>query len=170
MPRGGARPGAGRKPKSKPAAVVLGMDGQRREVPQAAGLFEGEEPPQLTQPAELLKVPPRDLSPDAKRCWRRIAPQAIEQRTLTPATVVGFRELCEQWTLVQRLRLEVVKATELAGSDAGRKKLRTLSDQSRLLDAQMARFKLTGFGKPEAGAAEGGAADGPSPWEEVAGR
>ncbi len=56
MGRGGARPGAGRKPKPK-AAVVLGMDGQRRESAPPSGLFTGEPETQLNQVAELLHVP-----------------------------------------------------------------------------------------------------------------
>src|SRR5690349_15466054 len=92
MPRGGARPGAGRKPKGNRAAVVLGMDGVRKplipvDVPDMADLSTGVHGEMLT--------PPTGLGEKEQAVWRAHAPLAITQGTLVPATMPGFREFCQ---------------------------------------------------------------------------
>src|SRR5688572_20368330 len=83
MPRGGARVGSGRKPKSAhgtaavvtpftPAAVVNG--GRSDEVSTKA---------------------PKDLPEAQVAFWETYAPAAIAARTLTEQTVGAFRLLCE---------------------------------------------------------------------------
>ncbi len=83
MPRGGRRVGAGRKPRPKPA-VVLGMNGARLDADQVSA------PADDPAKSPLLK-PPAELTPKERACWKRFAGHAIEQRTLVPATVAGFR-------------------------------------------------------------------------------
>src|SRR4051812_8530738 len=97
MPRGGRRPGAGRKPGG---GVVLGMDGNRRQVdPSAAAL-----PPAPSAEVRAgLAQPPDDLPAAAKPFWLLWAPRAIEERTLVPATEAGFRTLCVRMATVEML-------------------------------------------------------------------
>ncbi|OFW37638.1 MAG: hypothetical protein A3J29_06080 [Acidobacteria bacterium RIFCSPLOWO2_12_FULL_67_14b] len=81
--------------------------------------------------------------------WRRWAPHAIEQRTLTPATAAGFRELCE----VAAFKDELAARLQRFGIDgkAGAERMRTYTRLSQRLDAALGRFKLTAFGKPADG-------------------
>lgn len=159
MPRGGARAGAGRKPKPKPA-VVLGMDGGRIATPP---------PSAAAAPSadEALLTPPKDLSPNEVACWKTYAAQALEQRTLTPATVAGFRLLCEQHAFVHELAAEIKRIG--AASVVAEKILTQYTKLAARLDASLARFKLTAFGKP----ADGGPArrqPAPGPWARLAER
>lgn len=145
MPRGGARAGAGRKPTRKKRAVVLGLDGSR--------LPDGAIPPQLPpSPSaeaaveiESLAIAPKKLPKDQAGFWNTYAPSAIEQGTLTPATVAGFRELCEQWAFKEKLAAAIRRkgaATLDAQSD-----LRAYVRLAQRVDSSLARFKLTSFGK-----------------------
>jgi hypothetical protein len=160
MPRGGARVGAGRKPKAR-KAVVLGMDGQRLlGEPGSPGSpwvapVVGDDP---------LLAPPADLPPAQQDFWRIYAPYAIEQRTLVAATVAGFRELCEQFALKQTIARGIQRLG--AGSSKAEGRMRNYVKLAQRLDATLARFKLTGFGKPvDAGGARKA---GTSPWAQVA--
>lgn len=162
MPRGGRRVGAGRKPKQPRAGVVLAMDG-RRQDPQ--DLLEVAADPVLSHPPELLATPPRDLTPGQKKVWRKAAPLAIAERTLTPATVMGFRALVAQWVMTETLAARIEEAG--AASDTGVDLLRSYVKLAQRLDASLARFKLTGFGKPSESAPRKPAAS--NPWSEVAG-
>ena len=157
MPRGGFRVGAGRKPGSK-SAVVIGMDGVRRDAgpvtPQA--LVTGEE--------SALVTPPKDLPRDQRKFWTRYAPLAVAQQTLIPAHVPGFRELCEQAAFKDALARQIRKLKP--ESPAASETLRHYEKLVQRLDATLARFRLTGFGKPaaHASAAKKAAA---SPWAAV---
>lgn len=160
MPRGGFRVGAGRKKEPK-SGVVLGMDGNRRvgapvSVPAAPALTDEEQ-------ASLLE-PPADLKSErARGFWTFAAPHAIRQRTLTQAEVPGFRQLCTQWAFIEDLvvRLDLLgPATKDA--DAAMKSYVRLSQR---LDASLARFKLTAFGKPAVAEKPKAAAN---PWGAIA--
>lgn len=158
MPRGGRRVGAGRKPSGR-RAIVLGMDGVRRDNEPGLAV----EPRDTPQEAGLID-PPADLSPAQQEFWRRWAPFAIEQRTLIPATVAGFRELCEQFALKQVLARRIHALG--AGSEKAASRLRAYVQLAQRLDSTLARFKLTSFGKPadNAGRARQTAAN---PWAQV---
>lgn len=161
MARGGRRVGAGRKPVIR-RAVVLGMDGTRREDLGAVGGGLAVAP----VPEELdLAQPPTDMTPSQQDFWRRWAPFAIEQRTLVPATLAGFRELCEQFALKQAIwrRLEALGPA----SEKATPRLRAYTQLAQRLDSTLARFKLTGMGKPadNGGRARQAAAN---PWAQVA--
>lgn len=80
MPKGGARVGAGRKPKD--AAAVVQMPGTAPATVVAA------------LPMHLFE-PPEDVTTDEDRTWRAYAPAAVANGTLTDATAPGFRYLCE---------------------------------------------------------------------------
>lgn len=156
MPRGGARPGAGRKPKARPA-TVLGMDGRRFP------LLPADAVPVRDEAVMALADPPADLPPAQQAIWTQYAPAAIEQRTLVPATVMGFRQLCEQTAMAAVLaaRIEKVGAASKRAGDPLRHYVRL----AQRLDASLARFKLTSFGKP----ADGKASTQPAanPWVQV---
>jgi hypothetical protein len=119
---GGARVGAGKKPKAKTFAVLQGDFTQGSDV-------SGD-----------LLVPPRDLPKEQHDFWRTHAPLAIERNTLTIATTPAFRLLCEldaKKTLVGKM----VDKGALGG-------LRVFMQLSKQVEGLMARFCLAPFGKP----------------------
>jgi hypothetical protein len=159
MARGGRRTGAGRKPGPRRAPVV-GMDGLPRrprvELPPA--------PPLAAQVA--LLEPPADLSEDAQFCWKAWAPTVLEERTLTPSTVAGFRELCGRMALVRALdaRIAVLgPATQEAFPY-----LKERRGQAVQLASSLKDFKLTAFGKPVT--SDKPKATAPNPWQQIVGR
>lgn len=95
---------------------------------------------------DALLVPPADLLPPAQACWTAQASHAIAERTLTPATAAGFRQCCEQWALVADVlaRIHVLGAATTEADPY----LKTYVRLAQRLDASLARFKLTAFGKP----------------------
>ena len=160
MPRGGRRPGAGRKPGAG-KGIVLDLDGKRRPP-------KNELPPAVSNTErESLLEPPTDLSDGAKVCWRAWAPQALEERTLTPATEPGFREMCIRMSIVQELDKRI--ALLGIGTQDSLPYLRERRGQASQLSASLKDFKLSAFGKPATaetpapmhGANEWGAAFGP---------
>ena len=136
MARGGARSGAGRKPREK-RGVVLGMDGARRVDLRPAVSPEEQ--------SALLK-PPDELSATEKAVWLECAPLALEERTLTPSKVPGFREFCTRLANVRALDARI-QVLGVATQDA----LRYSAERrgwATLLAASLKDFKLTAFGKP----------------------
>jgi len=140
MPRGGSRPGSGAKPGPR-KGIVLGLNGVRQRS-RTAPL-----PPALSvdEASSLLKAP-TDLSAGAQACWTAYAGHALAERTLTPATAGGFRQFCEQWAFLGDLssRIQVLGAATKEADPY----LKTYVRLSQRLDASLARFKLTAFGKP----------------------
>jgi hypothetical protein len=144
---GGKRVGAGRKPSSgkvvnidrKPRADVLPPSMQGGAPPQAA-TTSTPAPPSTTD----LHEPPADLSDPRKAFWRDWAPKAIAAGTLNDATVLGFRELSEQYVIKESL----AKAVDNGGAGY-EDNVKLWLKATQRLDASMARFKLTAFGKPE---------------------
>lgn len=140
------------------------MDGRPRAdvLPPS---MQGSAPVQTAAPAGPLSTttltePPADLSEARKAFWREWAPKAIAAGTLTEATVLGFRELSEQYVIKE----DLAKAVELKAPGWG-ESLKLWMKATQRLDASMARFKLTAFGKPETKQkAPGGAA---SAWASV---
>jgi hypothetical protein len=156
MPRGGRRVGSGRKPTPKPA-VILGMDGSRL----AASAVTAE--PVDVEQSPLLK-PPADLNAKEASFWKAYARLAIEQRTLVPSTVAGFRELCEQFAFKSDLAAEIDRVG--AASVLTEKMLVQYTKLVQRVDSSLARFKLTAMGKP----ADGGQVRKPvaaNPWAAV---
>jgi phosphopantetheinyl transferase len=83
-----------------------------------------------------------------------------------PATLPGFRELCEQADLKRQVdkRLRKIGATTEAADGLLRHQVKL----AQLLDARLARFKLTAFGKPADDRA--GRKVSENPWAHVAGK
>lgn len=142
MASGGARIGAGRKPGSTKGRL-LGVAGQaltgHRVHPPLPPAVSGEE-------REKLVEPPASLFPGAAAFWREYAPQAVAERTLTPATAAGFRKLAREWAYAESLaeRIEHLGA----GTQEALPYLREFRGYTGRLDISLKSFKLSAFGKP----------------------
>lgn len=146
MPRGGARPGAGRKPgsKNKPRLTLVGSQGAVGG-PSSAGDLTVPEP---TEPVAM----PEDLTTEQRQVWERQAPHALRQGTLTPSKAFAFARYC---------RIAVLEANEAKSSAVGGPNHRGLLKLVNELELQ---FQLTANGDsvaeptpvPQAPAAEDG--------------
>ncbi len=139
MARGGQRQGSGRKPGPNQGRKVLTLTGRQQAVAYPImNLDEGEQ-------ARLLE-PPAELAEEAHPIWKELAPHAVAERTLTPSTAFGFGQLCQQWVFLaaqtQRIRVLGPETKDAAPYFLNYLKL------AQRLDASLARFKLTAFGKP----------------------
>lgn len=131
---GGARVGAGRKPKDKAAARLHGS--RQRTVIRFPG---AEAPP--PEPAEPID-PPKKLSPKARAVWRELAPYAQAAGTLTTGTAAAFALLCRAVVLEQRL------SRGLAAGSADHRGM------MQRVEVGMTRFGLAPIGKPIAAPAK----------------
>ena len=166
MPRGGARTGAGRKPKEdrprrpqRPPNVVA-IDGGRA----------GEE--------TVSGIPPKDLPEDQQEFWRRNAPRAIAAGTLTPQSIEAFLLLCEldaekratKSTLDKDGRTYLDVTVDGSGQEHSSLKAHPLTTSYRQLaqrvEGLLARFGLAPFGKPIAGSRAKSSTV--SPWAAIA--
>jgi hypothetical protein len=110
--------------------------------------------------ASSLAEPPADLSDSRKAFWREWAPLAIAEGTLTDATVLGFRELSEQFVIKETLGKQC-EAKEPGWGEA----FKLWVKATQRVDSSMARFKLTALGKS---AAPKPKAANTNPWAAVA--
>ena len=141
MPRGGRRVGSGRKPKAKGQVLMFNPADGRQSNPALPGVSSQPD----YDDVDLL-VPPSDLMPAQRRAWRLLAPHAVEQQTLVPATLAGFRQLCRQWVMADVFAAKIGRLG--AGSQSASRFVVIALKIDQRLDATLARFKLTGFGKP----------------------
>lgn len=120
------------------------MNGQRFEP--AATL-----PPAIDEAlVDPLAEPPADLglSEAAQAAWRRLAPYAIQERTLIASRIPGFAKLCERWAYCAAFEKRVGEiGVTAAESD---RLLKRLNDYSKLLNGSLGDFNLRSFGKPVA--------------------
>lgn len=130
MPRGGARIGAGRKPKTALEHELTGNPGHRARVLEhpASGQVS------VTAPCERFD-PPVDMPSEERLVWDVLAPHAFDNRTLTRATEMSFRLLCRN--------MVIERALALVG--AGTANHRGMIQR---VDAELLRFCLSPFGKP----------------------
>lgn len=150
MPRGGARVGAGRKPKQPRANVT--------PIAPALTVVQGG------QADALSAIAPADLPTEQRAIWQAWAPRALEQGTLTPQTEAAFRLLCELEAEKQANRTQIdkdgrtyVKVTvDGAGQEHQELKAHPLTGPyhrlAKQVEALMGRFMLAPFGKPGPGA------------------
>lgn len=97
---GGARIGAGRKPKDRVLKALAGFAGKRTTKDQQSKQRKDA----ASQPASLPLMPaPADLPADQRAVWEEMAPHAAAQRTLTPEMALAFRDLCEAIVLKRRM-------------------------------------------------------------------
>lgn len=153
MPKGGARIGAGRKPRARTFEV-----------------YEGGSVTSVATDGGVSEAPPEDLPQEQQDFWRRCAGLAIERRTLVAHTVPSFRLLCELEAEKQATKATIdrdgrtyIKVTvDGAGTEHSELKAHPLkADYAKLakqVETLMARFALAPFGKP-AGPAQRSKAD-----------
>ena len=126
---GGARVGAGKKPRPKAKFGIV--SGGRVDAPVDAVVDSRPQP---------LAEPPVDMTPEQQGFWKACAPLAIERRTLIDATVPAFRMLCEL-----HAKKVLVGSMVDKGALGG---LRVYLQLSKQVESLMARFCLAPFGKP----------------------
>ncbi len=122
---GGARVGAGKKPKRKPVSPFA--------------VFDGGKPPDDPVDVSILE-PPSDLSPAEQSFWRIYAPLALKQGTFIPEYMGDFRLLCE--VLAKKA---VIGTMVDKGALGGLRVWMQLVTQA---DKLLGRFCLAPFGKP----------------------
>lgn len=101
----------------------------------------------VSDPNGLLE-PPADLTEAEQGVWRTLAPHAIQERTLIPSRVSGFRQLCRQWCYCAELDARV-RHLGITSAEADRL-LRRLENWEKALSASLGNFSLRSFGKPAA--------------------
>lgn len=121
MPRGGRRPGAGRKPRSKVGVVLI-----HPSIPPASALLA---------PPAALEVP-AGLDEEERAIWIDRAPYAIQYGTLDQASVAAFVRYCQ---------IVVLERHEGKSSGRGGSNHRGLLRQ---LDQFELRFLLSPNGRP----------------------
>ena len=133
MPRGGRRPGAGRKPKPKPINEM-----------QARVLVHPSAPPTTNAvplpPIEEFDAPD-DLTMEERNVWLKQAPHAFRARTLTRGTAMAFERYC---------KVVVLERNEAKSSGVGGANHRGLLKQINAFELQ---FCLVANGRPMAEAA-----------------
>lgn len=123
MPRGGRRPGAGRKPKPKAGSEL-------------AVVLRHPSIPTTNQPAPVEEFDaPDSLTREERAVWMMQAPHAFRSRTLTRATALAFERYC---------RVVVLEQHEAKSSAAGGANHRGLLKQ---INAYELQFLLTPCGK-----------------------
>lgn len=149
---GGARMGSGQKPKRQYA--------QRARVPVTPVVLVPLEGGKTDDDA-VSAFPPEDLPAGQVEFWRRNAPRAIAQGTLTGRNVEAFRLLCEmdlerretKQTIDRDGRTFLKVTVDGAGVEHQELKAHPLkSDYARLcksVENLLGRFKLAPFGKAE---------------------
>lgn len=121
MPRGGRRPGSGRKPKQGAARVLA-----HPSVPP---------PPTIPSPVEEFDAP-NDLTAEERAVWLMQAPHAFKARTLTRATALAFERYC---------KVVILERNEAKSSGVGGANHRGLLRQ---INAYELQFMLVPCGKP----------------------
>ena len=171
MSWGGARLGAGQKPKGEHA---------KRRRKEAIVPLTSVDGGKVDEETSNLSLPPEDLPREHRDFWHRYAKIAIEKGTLNHTTVAGFRLLCEQ-----DAELRATKAT-IDGEGRTFKKISvdvTSGEQHTEIKAHpmvarydrlakdvrigLLSFRLTAFGKAEPREKPKAAAN---PWAKVAGQ
>ena len=165
---GGARVGAGRKPKDTALGALTGSrrvaSRQRRnqtatepnnQTPaeqSADGEGTAPPPPEVPSPPDLPIPPtPGNLTLDELAVWNELAPIAAREGTLTDTTVVAMRDLCEAIVLKRKL-LRTVDTDGLVvltrqGTRAAHPLLAQFRGLMQRVEGAMVRFKLAPMGK-----------------------
>lgn len=139
---GGARVGSGRKKKSDAAKVFHGTATRRERKRRSRGVSPS------AQPAVAM---PDDLSVDERKIWRKLAPHALAAGTLTQATALAFRHLCEAIVL-KRLMLAEIKEYGCSSIDVDAKLtanplLTQYRSMLQRVETGMMKFMLAPLGK-----------------------
>lgn len=141
----GGHGAVGRKPK---ASALKSLQGgrDRRKAPAV--------------PAKVVLIPaPAGVPGDVASVWNELAPFACEQRTLVPATVAAFRDLCEAIVSKRKMAEQIesdgltyLKVTiDGSGQEHNEIKAHPLISQHRgmmqRVEAGFVRFRLAPIGK-----------------------
>jgi len=138
---GGFRPGAGRKKKAAHLKIAHGTATIAERLAAASGPAE-DQPDAVTMPD--------DLSPLQIEHWKELAPIAVRERTLTETTRPAFLLLCKNRANLDDYNGILETDGYTIETEQGTKAHPLLTARDRMvkiIDAQMARFKLTPFGK-----------------------
>lgn len=157
MPRGGARPGAGRPKKSGKHHWLTGDAGRRKLAVVGGGRATStpEASPAPSAAASPLPLPGDQLTTEAQQAWwGRLAPLALTAGTLTDATRPGFVLLCKVAARVDELE-EAIDRLGLTddSSPAGTKANPLLTHYRGYVQRQeqlLARYGLAAMSKPAA--------------------
>jgi hypothetical protein len=126
MPRGGRRPGAGRKPKPKPDGFA-----------QPARVLAHPSVPTTNEPSPIEEFDaPDDLTAEERAVWMKQAPFAFQNRTLTRVSALSFERYC---------KVVVLERNEAKSSGMGGANHRGLLKQINNYELQ---FMLTPNGRP----------------------
>jgi len=137
---GGARPGAGRKKKDVHLKLAHGTataEERRRAAEAGPPVTSG-----VTRPA--------DLEPEMLEVWERLAPKAIEQRTLISSTVEAFLLLCRAVLQEKKYRETLDLEGYTIDTAMGLKAHPLVGPQRAMMqrvEAGMVRFRLSPIGK-----------------------
>jgi hypothetical protein len=124
----------------------------------------GAKPEERFDDSPFPEVPaPADLADDARAVWERLAPVALERRTLTRATAEDFSQLCKAIVFTDKLEAKVVaddfetsKVTLQMDEKGGglqnveKKKHHLLSELRgwrQFVSGRLASFRLSAMGK-----------------------
>lgn len=132
---GGARAGAGRKPKSAEERRLAGAASHGRKVLPHPSAPSAPPPPPKTTVDEADA--PNDLTLEERQVWLRLAPKAIDAQTLTDETGDYFKMFCRVVALEERYAKSVM--------DAGTANHRGLIQRAA---AMYKDFNIAPFGKP----------------------
>ncbi len=139
MPRGGRRPGSGRKPKSAEMRELDGNAGHRParvlNHPSGASAQGSGLPAVAPAPVEAFDAP-NDLTTEERNVWLELAPHAFAARTLTKGTAEAFKLLCRNVLLEKEMRVSVL--------DRGRPAHQGMIHK---VETAMLRFNLSPCGK-----------------------
>lgn len=146
MPRGGARAGAGRKPKGKEGLLT----GSRRVRDRLDRQQQTEQAPAEAEAVDPVTLPPEELTIAELAVWNDLAPIAAKAKTLDETTRTALRDLCELIVLRKSV-LRKIHDTDLVHDGEYGLKANPLLPQYRGLvqriEAYMTRFKLAPMGK-----------------------
>ena len=136
MPRGGRRPGSGRKPKAAALRAIDGGESHRAEAYR--GLAVVAAPVMAESPAMAVDVPaPDELTAAERLVWERQAPAAVKARTLTAGTELSFGRYCRMVVVEREMSRDP--------GQVGGPNHRGLLQRINTLELQ---FLLTPVGKP----------------------
>lgn len=152
MPRGGRRPGAGRKPLTDEQRALGGNAGHRKPPVLPPRVLSGGWAPQpASAPVEVEAFDaPNDLTVDERNVWLELAPHAFAARTLTKGTAEAFKLLCRNVLLEKDMRASVL--------DRGRPAHQGMIHK---VETAYLRFNLSPCGKPMVAEAKPAAAVNP---------
>jgi hypothetical protein len=150
---GGFRMNAGQKPKDAAQRRLHGSRGAK-----ASGATQS--------PAADYVAPPDDLAPSERAVWDRLAPHAIEARTLVASTAFAFAHLCRAvvleralWAQIEADGLTSVRVTTdvTSGEQHSEAKAHALLPRHNAMQVRveqnLTRFRLAPIGREIAPAA-----------------